>query len=164
MEEYDKNIHGSYRKYQKAKIKESSDRIQADKQKKYDTKAKAKSTAADKNKKAKKGIKLTKELKKDKSLNKEKKKTLNKVKKIYKESKTTKRKELNSIKQKEAKEIYNRNLEKGTLIDLQNQGVDTPLDGSGSSTIMDVYSLSQTPITFKNTFKGKNPITKLYSK
>jgi hypothetical protein len=164
MEEYDKAKHGSYREYQKIKIKESSDKIQADKQKKYDKKAKAKSIAADKNKKAKKGIERTKELKKNKSLSIENKKTLNKVKKIYKQSKTTKRKELNSIRYEEAKEIYNRNLEKGTLIDLQNQGVDTPVDGSGSSTIMDVYSLSQTPITFKNTFASKNPITKMYSK
>ncbi len=66
MEEYDKAKHGSYREYQKIKIKESSDKIQADKQKKYDKKAKAKSIAADKNKKAKKGIERTKELKKNK--------------------------------------------------------------------------------------------------
>lgn len=169
MEEYDKNIHGNYRKYQKAKIKESSDRIQADKQKKYDTKAKAKSTAADKNKKAKKSIKFTKELKKeikkDKSSSKESKnegkKILNKAKKIYKKSKTTKNKELYSSRYKEAKLRYDVNLENGkNRVGIAKDGVDSQIDTSDPTGIM----FSQTPIAFKSAFSSKNPITKLYSK
>ena len=64
MEEYDKAKHGSYREYQKIKIKESSDKIQADKQIKYDKKAKAKSIADAKNKESKEKVEITKQAKK----------------------------------------------------------------------------------------------------
>ena len=169
MEEYDKNKHGSYREYQKAKIKESSDRIQADKQKKYDTKAKAKSISAGKNKKIQEDINLTKkikkEIKKDKSSSKDtkkkSKKILNKAKKIYKNSKTTKNKELYSLRYEEAKLKYNTNLENGkNRVGIAKDGVDSQIDTIDPTDIM----FNQTPIAFKSTFSSKNPITKLYSK
>tara|TARA_R110000823_G_scaffold187905_1_gene320035 strand:- start:192 stop:710 length:519 start_codon:yes stop_codon:yes gene_type:complete len=172
MEEYNKVKHGSYREYQKIKIKESSDKIQADKQVKYDKKAKAKSIADAKNQESKKNVEITKkakkEIKKDKSTSKEVTKkslnTLNKAKKLFKKERTTKNKELYSLRYKEAKLKHDTNLEYGKIrMGLASDGselrdeVDTSLDPTG-------MTLNQTPITFKSTFASKNPITKIYSK
>jgi hypothetical protein len=160
---------GSYRSYQKDKIKDWGARVQADKKKKYETRAKAKELAKNKNEEAEKGrVKFKsqkKEVRKDDSLSKDEKKEklklLNTAKKTFRKSKTTTGQEVRKLNNASAKfKNYLHTLSIDDRSMIRNGGIDSNITNDTNeeinNTMTDNTMLAQRQ-SFKSAFTQKSP-------
>ena len=179
MEEYNEQVHGSYRNYQKQKIKNWNAKVEAKKKANRERRSKAKESAAKinaDNEKVKSTVKgWIKEAKEEGD--RENVKDLRKFKRFVRKSNTTTGKEVRKLQDKEAAFQHNTNMEKVKnnikSIEENNPGwnynwetesfeqdnVDSPVGIPIDDGVAPI-----TQLRFKDKFKKYNPITQLKNK